>query len=194
MRTINIKQLTTLILASLLCTYISAQSGQDTSLEKQICDGYMNTPYLFQGKLDSVKYFTVKTGENTFANYVSYLVEVDKVIKGNIQPGTIELVYYAEGITYKGTDHISSTKFSEPAETAPSKGLYLGLDSIGHSVPSYYKNSNNKTLFFHGGVSIANDGTINKDPRILDLGNYFPNIADFYTYIKANYGIDVSTK
>lgn len=187
-----IRKIAGLISFTILFGSLSAQT--DTLGEKISCDGYMNTPYLFQGKLDSVKYFTVKTGENTFANYVSYLVEVDKVIKGNIQPGTIELVYYAEGITYKGTDHISSTKFSEPAETAPSKGLYLGLDSTGHSVASYYKNSNNKTLFFHGGVSVASDGTINKDPRILDLGNYFPNIADFYTYISANYGIDMSTK
>ena len=77
---------------------IPLKAQTDTVGIKKICDEYMKIfsyKYIFEGKTISSKYITVKTGERSYYNYTSYLVQVHKVIKGNIQSGTIEILQAA---------------------------------------------------------------------------------------------------
>lgn len=190
MKTIIAKRIAAIFGLATLFTSIFAQT--DTSGEKATCNAYMRAPYMFEGKVDSSKYFTVKIGDYDYENFTAYLVEVDKVLKGNIKKGTIEIVQYADGIIHNGPDGMSANRSSEGIEGPPAKGIFLGFDTAGYRMASYYKNSNFKTLRCYGGISVVN-GKIAKDPRG-GIGDYFSTLADFYAYISANYGINVGTK
>jgi hypothetical protein len=93
--------------------------------KKGVCNAYMRANYIFEGKIISSKYITIKTGERTYANFSSYLVQVNKVIKGNIQIGTIEIVAWAPGITYKGDDHTVGGLIYDGPAPPPDEGIYF---------------------------------------------------------------------
>jgi hypothetical protein len=192
MKTTITKKIMTILMSVMVYASVSAQLITDTAMKKNICDQYMKAPFIFEEKLDSSKYFTIKTGEYTYENFMSYLVEVKKVIKGNIQIGTIEIVQYADGYIYKGTDHWESAMSSEDRGSPPAYGLCFCFDTNGYRMASNFKNSNSKTLRFYDAGSVTNN-EIKKDPRG-GLGLYFSKLSDFYDYISANYGVKIDNK
>ncbi len=164
----------------------------DEADKKAQCNSIMKATYVFEGKVDSSKYFTIKTGEYTYANFYAYLVEVKKVIKGNIQKGTIEIFTPAPGDTYKGPNGIESYKSAEGYSIPPVQGLYLCWDKTKGITQSCYANSNTKTLSYYDGIKATN-GVINKNPDYR-ITEYFSTLADLYAYISANYGVQVNDK
>ena len=89
MKTTNTKKLLALLGLVILFTDLSAQN--DSAHKKEISSELMRSTYIFEGKVFSYKGYTIKiNGINVNSN--SYLIEVDKVIKGNIRKGTINLV------------------------------------------------------------------------------------------------------
>ena len=84
---------------------------------------------------------------------MSYLVEIDKVIRGNIQKGTIEILKPELGVVYKKGNHTVSGQHSEPESNPPSVGSYYCFDTTGFKMASYYKNTNAKILRFYAGVA-----------------------------------------
>jgi hypothetical protein len=154
----------------------------------------MGIPYIFEGKLDSSKYFTIQTGENTWENFMAYLVEVDTVIKGNIQKGTIEILQIAKGVEkiFPDGSVLSGPDISDGPDGPPSQGLYLCGDTTGWKMASYFNNSNAKTLSFWGGEGVKN-GKLNKDPRGRGLGSDFSTLAEFNDYIRANYRVKIDS-
>ena len=170
--------------------FIPLKAQTDTAGERGICNSYMRTKYIFEGKIDSGKYVTVKTGEYTYANFTAYSVEVDKVIKGNIKKGTIEIIQSAFGDYYKGPEGIKSgpRTFDGP-DGPPQEGLYFCWDTTRTGKVLYFKNTNAKTLKFFEGIPSSN-GEIKKDPRG-GLSLYFSSLSDFYAYLSTNYGIKI---
>jgi hypothetical protein len=204
MRTIlNIRTITLLCIT---LSFLTASAQTDSVRKREVCSAYMKATYIFEGKLDSSKYYTVKTGEGYsdqhktdkgvfYSNFTCYLVEVDKVIKGNIKTGTIEIIEYADGTVFVGHDHRMSKQSSEPMDGPPGKGVYFCYDTAGYGygMASYYKNSNAKSLSIRGGISSSN-GEIKKTGDGRGITQYFSSLSEFYTYISTNYGIKIDNK
>lgn len=191
MKTIKANNIAVLIGLIIVCLNTHAQPPTG---KKAICDELMKNPYIFEGKIISSKhYYTIKTGEYTYENYNSYLVQITKVLRGNIQKGTINLLQPTIGYTYKGPDHWEGGMQPSDGElpNAPIEGLYFCYAQTSMK-DSIYQSTNTIAVEYYCGESMSN-GELKKDDNDNLIG-YFPSITDFYAYIKANYGIDVSTK
>jgi hypothetical protein len=107
----------------------------------------------------------------------SYLMEVDKVIKGNIQKGTIVLVTAAPP---------SLGQYFLPGE-----GLYFCIEERQDG-DSTVANTNSKSLDFYYSQTMLN-GEFKNDNES-NIIRYFPTIAEFYNYLSANYGVKFDNK
>jgi hypothetical protein len=169
-------------------------SAQSVKAKKDKCNGFMyNTQmYIFEGKADSSKLYSVKTGDKTFINYYCYLVEVLKVIKGNIQKGTVEIIENAPGGVSKWRNgmYVESGPVADAQYGVPGHGLYFCYDKAAYITDSYYKNTNAKTLQLEDGIPI-DDGVIRKEPKGYGLGNYFTSLKEFYDFLRKNYGVKI---
>ena len=152
--------------------------AQPIATKKSMCDEMMKCSYIFEGKVISSKYYTIKSGEKP-ESYTSYLVKVNKVVKGNISNGTINIIIPNGVISSDGYISI------------PNEGLYCCSEDSPVKDSSTI-NTNSKSLEYYCGDSMFN-GEL-KDDANDNLHIYFSSIADFYAYIKANYGIGVSTR
>ncbi|HTA26340.1 MAG TPA: hypothetical protein VK809_01020 [Bacteroidia bacterium] len=188
MKTLNIKKITGIIFFIFHFSFFITLKAQIDAGKKAMCNSYMKSTYIFEGKVDSSKYITIKTGQYTYYNYTVYFMEVNKVIKGDIQKGTIEIEQAADGITYKSPDHTESLHSDDGSPPPPNQGLYFCSNKAGK--PLHYQNSNAKSLHFYDGESVTN-GMIKKWQRGTGLSEYFPTVAEFYAYISENYGIKI---
>jgi hypothetical protein len=114
------------------------------------------------------------------------LVEVQKVLKGNIHKGTIEIMYGpGHGYIYYDNGEVQEFSQSDAAPPPPTEGIYFssGVKNWNDST-----NSNSKSLDFAGAIALSN-GKIVKERR--GITQYFTKLSDLYAYIKTNYGIDV---
>jgi hypothetical protein len=118
------------------------------------------------------------------------LVEVTKVIKGNIKKGTVEVFQPADGVTYKGPDGGGSSQSKDGPGPAINEGVYMCWDKGIQMRKSCYSNSNGKTLWYNYGLAATN-GIIKKDPRGLDESVYFSTLSQLYDYLSANYGVKI---
>jgi hypothetical protein len=193
MRTINIK-LITIPFFIFYFSFFTPLRAQTDDEKKAMCNSYLKATFIFEGRVVSSKYFTIKTGEHTYDNFIAYFVEIKKVIKGNIQTGTIEIMDPAPGIIYKGdNDILTSGQSSDGRNGIVSQGLYFCWDKEINMTKSYFKNSNTKTLRYFTGV-FSTDGEIKNDPNVLDIGTYFSTFSDFYNFLNANLGIKFENK
>jgi hypothetical protein len=151
---------------------------------KRICNSLMKRTYIFEGKVDSEKYFTIQTGQYTYVNFYAYLVEVTRVIKGDIHKGTIEVFQGAPGYTEKGPDGMIYTKSDDGPVPVIKEGVYFCWGTDKYMSKSCYANTNNKILNYNDGIAATN-GIINKSNW------YFSTLSDFYAYISANYGVKI---
>ena len=129
----------------LVLSFTNILAQKDTNGEKKTCDEYMrSSKYIFEGKVISSKYVTIKTGEYTYVNYNAYLMQVKKVIKGNIQKGTITILEGASGYTYKGPDHSeSSHRGADDPGGIPEEGIYFS-EELGNVQDSNFTNTKRK--------------------------------------------------
>ena len=173
---------------------IPLKAQTDTVGIKKICDEYMKIfsyKYIFEGKTISSKYITVKTGERSYYNYTSYLVQVHKVIKGNIQSGTIEILQAAPGITYRGDGYTESMgKAADMDYSVPNEAIYFSNQAVDVK-DSGFKNTNSISLLFYDGIPESN-GILKKEKW--GISRYFSTLSDFYNYISANYGVKIEYK
>ena len=103
-------------------------------------------------------------------------MEVGKVIKGNIQKGTIDLVTAAP---------------PSPGEYfLPGEGLYFGVE--WQDGDSTVANTNSKSLDCSYCQTMSN-GEFKNDNES-NIIRYFPTIAEFYNYLSANYGVKIDNK
>jgi hypothetical protein len=170
-----------------LSTHIAAQT--DTNGLKRTSDRYfISSKIIFQGKIISSKPgVRVKISGGRSVNLDFYLVEVQKILKGNIQKGTIEITQKSgDGIVYDEKGNIQYQVMQEDGTPPPpSEGIYF---SHSFKNDSTINNSNSKSLDFIGAITLSN-GEIVKERR--GITQYFTKLSDLYAYIKANYGIDV---
>jgi hypothetical protein len=150
--------------------------AQTTDLKKQFCDDVMRDSYIFEGKVISQHNYKVSGDENRYRSYTSYIVEVTKVVKGNIQKGTVNILKI-NGISAEGAPFI-----------LPDEGLYF-CDKDSSVKDSSVANTNSKSLEYYCGDSMSN-GELKKDNND-NLIDYFPSIKDFYDYISENYGVTI---
>jgi hypothetical protein len=174
MRTIITNSL--LVIAILLFTNTFAQPQNGN--KKGICDEMMKCSYIFEGKIISMHSYKTKEDEDKYRGYSSYIIEVKKVVKGNIHRGTIN-VLLPFGISKDGNPVV------------PGEGLYCCYTDSPVKDSSVV-NSNSKSLEYVCGDSMSN-GELKKDNND-NLILYFSSISDFYNYISANYGVKIEDK
>jgi hypothetical protein len=173
------KKIIALLSAVMLFTNVVAQHSASDTLEmrKSKLDYLIKqNPYVFVGKLVSTKRF-IGTDK---VEYISNLFEVNEVIKGNLQTGTIEIVeqYFDRQLARDFQNIvIGGTTFnfcSEANSAAKNSGV---------------SNTNSKTL----GIS---DATAFLGDKITQRFNYsvfrlYKTMGEFYNDLSKNYGIKV---
>ena len=176
MKTIKTNNIIVLIGLMLIWLNMSAQLPRG---KKVMSDELMKSSYIFEGKVISYKHdYKIKVREGEYRSYSSYLVEVKKIVKGNIEKGTINVL-------------LAVVLSSDGNITIPGEGLYFCYE--GEPIKdSSVVNTNSKSLEYVCGESMAN-GELKKDDND-NLINYFPTIAEFYKYISANYGVKIEDK
>jgi len=173
MKTPIVKKILTLLGLVMVVVHLSAQT--DSSGRKQMSDELMKNSYIFEGKVISIHRYTHKINEEEYKIYTSYIVEVKKVVKGNIQRGTINIL-------------IPDVHISDGQIIMPKEGLYFCYTDSPVK-DSSVTNTNSKSLEYYCGESMEK-GELKKDSDD-NLINYFSSIADFYAYISANYGVTI---
>jgi hypothetical protein len=170
-------------------TPLFAQS--DTTGEKKTCDGYMKSTYIFQGKIISSKRdVKMRTGKHTYVKVNSYLVQVEKVIKGDIHQGTIELIGWSDPNTYNDNGEVQRIKITDGNigdYTPPTEGIYFSYKAKNVQ-DSNSTNINSKSLEFDGAI-LLNNGELVKQK--IGITRYFSSLSDFYNYLSANYGVKI---
>jgi hypothetical protein len=157
----------------LLSLNISAQPPTD---RKRTGIGLVSFPYIFEGKLISQHTYTIKSNEGQLKDYNFYLIEITKVLKGDIKKGAISIVI----------------PFFVPKDgqlpTPPKEGLYI-CASEDEVKDTSSVNTNSKSLAYYCGQSMVNGEF--KNDKNNSLIRYFPKITDFYTYLSNN-GVNIA--
>jgi hypothetical protein len=193
MKTIIVKQIAALMGLAILFTNISAQNDAG---KKGECDAYINpSTYIFQGKIISSKLgVRRKVSEHKYLNFNSYIVEVDEILRGSIQKGTIEIITGVYGIGFEDSGKIQHyIAFDrDPSDIIPpNEGIYFFNEKEVDIKSPSIDNTNGKSLQFWSAIPLSN-GELKKETR--GITQYFSTLSDFYNYISENYGINVSTK
>jgi hypothetical protein len=119
-------------------------------------------------------------------------VQVQKVIKGDIQKGTIEIIGWSDPNTYYDNGHIQQFIIADgnPSDhTPPIEGIYFSYKNYGGILKdSSDVNTNSKSLESWGGIPLSN-GKLVKEKAGISL--YFSSLAEFYSYLSANYGVKI---
>jgi hypothetical protein len=177
--------------------FISMRAQTDTAGRRKMCDLYINrSKYIFQGKLISVRNgVRIKTGEHTSSNYNFYLMQVDKVIKGDLLMGTIEIIGCSDPSTYYDNGEIQRfiSDDRDPNQGIPaSEGIYFSYKNYrGILKDSSDANTNMKSIQLNDEIPLHN-GDLVKEKR--GITKYFTTLSDFYDYISANYGVKIEDK
>jgi hypothetical protein len=191
MKTIKASNIIITIGLLLLCLDISAQPPTG---KKAISDELMKNPYIFEGEIiSSQHYYTIKTGEYSYENYNSYLVQVTKVIRGNIQKGTINLLQSVPGVIYRDSNmtRLAGQPSDGGVPNVPKEALYFCYRELP-TIDSSYKTTNTMAVECYAAESMSNGELKNDNYDNLIL--YFSSKAEFYDYISANYGITIGNK
>jgi hypothetical protein len=190
MKTTIAKKIIVLVGLVMLITNLSAQRAvYDTNMtaaeRRNLLNGIMkefNYKYVFQGKVISTNYITVAKGEDIYENFPFYLIEVQRVLKGDIKKGTIEIMgpggnHHKKG---DGVEFISSEGFDYP----PGEAIYFSnCDAEVGITDSSVVNTNLKTLIYYDGIPLSN-GELVKGPR--ELTQCFSSLSEFYDYLRTN--------
>ena len=178
------KKLILFIFVSLLLfTNMSAQT--DTAAARKIfCDRVMsNTTYIFEGKYISSKNFRGTDG----GYYVSYLLEVQEVIKGQLQKGTVEITAESDNYIGEGGDHVK-VQDAMPVVYGGTT-LYFCSDAEKATYNSGVVKTNSTPLSVVDVASFSNDKILQHHPY--GMFTYFTKISDVYEYLKKNYNIKI---
>jgi hypothetical protein len=171
-------------------------SAQNDAQKKSECDSYLTpSKFIFQGKVISSKLrIRRKVSEHKYLNFDSYLIQVQKVIKGDMQKGTVQIITGTYGIGFEDTGKISeyvSTDGSRYDNIPPSEGIFFSNEGIVDVKDSSAANTNSKSLQFWCAIPLLN-GELVKEKR--GISQYFSTLSDFYAYISANYGIKIDAQ
>lgn len=192
MKTLYIKISTGILFCILhfaFCIHVEAQTD---TYKKNMSDQLMKNTFIFEGKIISSKQgVRMKGSDNKYYNFIPYLVQVTKVIKGDIKKGTVEVVggIYGTGGEDNGKiTHYICADGGPDDVIPPTEGIYF-CDKEIPIKDTGTVNTNSKALNFSGWASMSN-GEFKKDNKDA-LIDYFPTIAEFYAYISANYGVKI---
>jgi len=189
MKTINIKKITVpLFFIFHFSFFIPLMAQTDTTGERKMCDEYIKrSKYIFQGKVISSKQdVKMRTGEHSYNKVISYLVQVQKVIKGDMQKGTIEIIGWADPTIYYDDGTIQRMILSEGNGNdyvPPGEGIYFSYKEKNIKDTNSV-NTNSKSLEFDGAIPLAKGELVKQEGGITQ---YFSKLSDFYAYISANY-------
>jgi len=162
-----------------LISFCLNMSAQPPTGKKAMCDELIRNKYIFEGKLISKHLYEIKQDDYGTKSYNSYLIEITKIIKGDIKKGTINVLIPIIKV-YDGQ-----------LPVPPAEGLYFCGDKAAIK-DTGVSNTNFKSLEYDCGESMEN-GELKKDNND-NLIHYFPNIPDFYNYLSANYGVKIEDK
>jgi hypothetical protein len=193
MKTSNIKKITVLFSVLLLFINLTAQTSDSATKRKAMCDQIMKMyKYVFEGKVVSSKVIRVKADKDYYKDANSYIVQVRKVIKGDIKKGTIEIIQYIPGNVYDKYGKILEVLESEDGggNDFPNEGIYFSYKD-GNIKDSGVANTNSKFLEFDGAIPLSK-GELVKQKR--GVSEYFSTLSDFYNYLSANYGVKIEDK
>ncbi|MBS1647893.1 MAG: lamin tail domain-containing protein [Bacteroidetes bacterium] len=196
------KKIIALIYAIIISATGFAQTKNDsTERRKIVCDEIVKqSAYIFEGKLISIKDF--KGQDNN--HYTSALIEIQEVIKGNIQKGTIELItedsYYEEEVTPSQNgnsnadvkSHTISIVHDASQVVYNGTALYFCSGTEKGTTTSGVINSNNKSLFVIDGVPFTNNIIHQEGIKGLRIGSHFKTMSDLYTFMKNNNAMNIS--
>ena len=113
--------------------------------------------YIFEGKVVSSKVIRVKADKDYYEDANSYVIQVRKIIKGDIMIGTIGMIQYMPGNIYDKDGKILGVLESEDEgrNDFTSEGLYFSYKKVS-TIDTNTANTNSITLEFDGGVPAAN--------------------------------------
>ena len=168
------KQLMALLAFVMLFTNVSAQTDKKVYFD----DLMKNSTNIFEGKAISSKCFRSETG----GIFTSVIVEVQGVVKGSIQKGTIEIIL--NGGRLDGETDLSSHPIMLPIGT----GLYFCSEAEKSVSNSKIQNANTKSLRVQEVVEFnKNEVTASTE----GIGKYFSSVTDLYNYLKNTYAINI---
>jgi hypothetical protein len=192
----TLKSILVLISISMIYIHTSAQSTVPLdSARKRICDQLMKSNYAFEGKVISVKKYQKKIAEGyskeykgygtTFENYYCYVVEVQKVVKGNLVIGTVKVFEDADGVVFAGNGYTESAGRAEKAMVPSGAALFFCFNAANLQSDTVVSASNTQSLRFYEGDPISGDTIIKSQSYGLSWN--FSTLTEFYTYLNANY-------
>jgi hypothetical protein len=158
----------------------------DTALmRKQRCDFTVKeASYIFEGKLISSKNFRSTDG----GYYTSNSFEVNEVISGSLQKGTVEIVERR----YNYTDDEGGMIRTSDGHSFIYNGttLYFCSDAKASELNSGISNTNTKVLNIVDGTAFSGDKITQHDHY--SVFSWFTTMSEFYTFLRNNNGIKVS--
>jgi hypothetical protein len=181
----KITGLLALLFAIASFSMFAQHSASDTIETRNLKLAYLvkQQPYIFVGKLISSKDF--KSTEGVY--YSSNLFEVDNVISGNLQKGTVEIIEKKYNyVDDKGETHRA---FDGHSFIYNGTTIYICSDSKFTGLSSGTSNTNAKSLSIIDGTAFSNDKITQHDHY--SVFNWFKNMNEFYNELSNTYGIKV---
>jgi hypothetical protein len=159
------------------------QNQNNVVMRKQRCDTAMkHTNYIFEGKLISSK--------SIGGAYISNIIEVQEVISGSIQKGTIEIISNKSRWTDdKGNQVIATDNWQSIYNGT---ALYFCTDVEKDVNSSGITNANSKTLRVWEATAFSGDKIENHGPY--SMFNYFSTVSQVYEYLQTNYNVKINKR
>lgn len=176
MKKINLNLNKMLVVITFLFLSLSSFAQNDI-LDKTIKD----SPNIFVGKAISYKVFKSKNGSNA----ASVIINVTEVIKGNINKGTVELVFPCSG----AVDSVTYVEISNEQEIPQSDAIYFTKNAGDWALNSKIANSNNLTLEINAILPFNANNELTKINGRIWVS--FNKVTEVYDYFEKNYGIKV---
>lgn len=179
-KTITMKKLKLLLMACVLSTYAKAQTLPFTPEEvKRMMDTLIySSSQIFIGEFTSSQsYYAVGSSD---AIYTSNLVQVKSVLKGNLNPGSVQIV------TNGGTIGNRNVKYWDDIGVPSKTFIFFGNDAETTAKPaSNWSNSNNRGMRIFDIVAFKKTDILQPAKG---SGNLFTKTKDMLDYLSYYYG------
>lgn len=141
-----------------------------------LINAYLSSDNVFEGVVQSTCSYT----DNAGYVYTSNQVLITKIIKGNLQCGTVDIITPGGVANGYGVSVSDQTEFN-----AGSAGVFLCINNVDYPVPSCDNPSNQQPL----ALTIAFQGTIEYyfdyvNAEVVGFNMQFPTIQSFYDYLR----------
>jgi len=182
------KKIIALISAIIMSVNAFAQFDTNFS-KKEACDYLIkNSTCIFEGKIipSSKKLFTTNDG----ATYSSVLVEVENIIKGNLQKGTIEIIKFQYQTDKNGNRQSFESEDMYEPEIPNELSLFFSTENKQVPNASGITKKNNMPLKIIEVIPASSNTIPKQDPRCLLKD--FNTLDELYDYLNINYSLGIN--